>query len=755
MNRRKFIQTSGIVSIALTLAPSRVSSTALLNDQVGIRIEDPLSQEGVFQYINRKKGQFDLDLLRQIFGVANEFKEGDSILGIAADSNSSRSNARILIANTRLEEVSAQQVFVDELSLLIDNSTQKLGIFSGFSFGQLKQFLLEKSEEEILPHLATLTSDHIALVVKLMNNEELIQVSSKVFHPLPNSKVGSKGYMGARVQPNSPTDDPEDIFWQVMNAWSYGVGDVVLGNNPVSSNPNDVRRTEETLSDIIKTFGLESVIPHCVLSHIDIQAAIENEHPNSTGIWFQSLAGTVAANKTFDLTIDKMQTHAKNRNGQYGLYAETGQGADQTNGHAEGFDMVIHESRKYGFHRALKQQMNTKTNSPWVFVNDVAGFIGPEVFRTKEQLVRCCLEDLVMGKLHGLTIGLDICTTLHMDVSLDDLDWCIDQIMPANPGYLMALPTKNDPMLSYLTTSFVDHVRVREKFGFKVNDAMWDFFKKIQIIQPDNLPGEHFASPCWVYYNYCLAKGDKRSFDEINKEGNEAIERVRKRGVPISEGFGDQIWKLKPQLEKEVHHLYKDAKYCLWQELNTSFISAIPNVILLSTLSEDRKDYVYHPSSGEKLRPESIDEIIKLKQVYGSQLPQVQVVISDGLNTKSLEDEGHVLTFLPLLTKHLEDLGLSSSKYYPVIKNGRVRAGYQVGEVLFSSNQLTETKHILIHIIGERPGSEHRNFSVYITSASRKQWSSTGEIDHNITRVVSGISDTAMTPERLSYNQNL
>ena len=61
--------------------------------------------------------------------------------------------------------------------------------------------------------------------------------------------------------------------------------------------------------------------------------------------------------------------------------------------------------------------------------DSVAGFIGPEVFRTKEQLVRCCLEDTVMGKLHGLTIGLDICSTLHMDVTLDDLDWCIDNVM--------------------------------------------------------------------------------------------------------------------------------------------------------------------------------------------------------------------------------------------------------------------------------------------------------------------------------------
>jgi len=80
-----------------------------------------------------------------------------------------------------------------------------------------------------------------------------------------------------------------------------------------------------------------------------------------------------------------------------------------------------------------------------------------------------------MGKLHGLTIGLDICSTLHMSVTLDDLDWCQDQIMPANPAYLMSLPTKNDPMLSYLTTAFQDHVRLRQKFGFKVNDVMWNF----------------------------------------------------------------------------------------------------------------------------------------------------------------------------------------------------------------------------------------------------------------------------------------
>jgi ethanolamine ammonia-lyase large subunit len=78
-----------------------------------------------------------------------------------------------------------------------------------------------------------------------------------------------------------------------------------------------------------------------------------------------------------------MLAHAATRSGKYGLYFETGQGADFTNGHSHGIDMVIHESRKYGFARALKtkvaeaQRKAGKKEAPWVHVNDVAGFIGP------------------------------------------------------------------------------------------------------------------------------------------------------------------------------------------------------------------------------------------------------------------------------------------------------------------------------------------------------------------------------------------
>ncbi len=528
--RRDFLAQLGMVSVTLMLSKSQVFGMQSNSAFSLIEIKDSSVDEDIFEYIRRKTGGFDIKLYKQLVGAANEFKEGDQIAGIAAATENDRLAARLLISNTILSDVLNQPLFQDEQYNLIQNSTAFDKEVINMTFGQLKKFLLESDEDSIKRIMPSLSSDIIALVVKLMSNEELISISSKVFNALPNSKIGSKGYVSARVQPNSPTDNVEDIIWQVFDAWSYGVGDLVLGTNPVSSDPIMVARIEKALNELLVTFQLEDIMPNCVLSHIDIQSQVENVQPGTTGIWFQSLAGTVDANQTFDVTIEKMQTHADARKGKlYGLYAETGQGADATNGHGEGFDMVVHESRKYGFLRALKQRMQddkTHTTTPWVFLNDVAGFIGPEVFRTKEQLVRCCLEDLVMGKLHGLTIGLDICTTLHMDVTLDDLDWCIDKIMPANPAYFMALPTKNDPMLSYLTSSFADHVRVREQFGYKVNDAMWEFFKRIDVIGSDNKPTSIFGQPNQVYLRYCKAKGDLRSDETILSEGKAAADRM-------------------------------------------------------------------------------------------------------------------------------------------------------------------------------------------------------------------------------------
>ena len=75
--------------------------------------------------------------------------------------------------------------------------------------------------------------------------------------------------------------------------------------------------------------------------------------------------------------------------------------------------------------------------------------------------------------------------------------------------------------------------------------------------------------------------------------------------------------------------------------------------------------------------------------------------------------------------------------------SGRVRAGYRIGEKLFYN---LKDRRTLMHLIGERPGTGHHTFSVYLTAADGSTWSTPGKIDHNLTKVVSGIATTALLP---------
>jgi ethanolamine ammonia-lyase large subunit len=579
-----------------------------------------------------------------------------------------------------------------------------------------------------------------------MSNDELTTVGAKIFNPLPSSQIGAQGYLGARVQPNSPTDNIDDIRWQVLDAWAYAVGDVLLGTNPVSSEVASVAAVDATLQELLETFELTQILPHCVLSHIDIQAQVEQQFPGRTALWFQSIAGSDAANATFDVTLQKLTHYASTKKGPYGLYFETGQGADFTNGHGSGYDMVIHESRKYGLARLLAQQFAKAQGvqgRPWVHVNDVAGFIGPEVFRTRQQLVRCCLEDIVMGKLHGLCLGLDVCSTLHMDVSLEDLDWCLDQLMPACPAYLMALPTKIDPMLGYLTTGYQDHVRLRQKFGCKVNDAMWDFFKRLGVIDEAGNPTEHFGDPLWVYLKYRRRQGDDRSEQAILDEGRSQIAAVRGRGVFLASGFGDGPADLRPEMAREIKSIYEDAKLSIWAELTNAFKSSQPGAVFLKTRSASREDYILHPTTGEQLSPESEAAIRQLRQRYDGQY-DVQLVVSDGLNALAITDQQQLQPFINRLLENLRREGLRPSPSPLVVDSGRVRAGYKIAELLWGG--LSGVRG-LVHVIGERPGSGHRTFSAYMTCPPGDVWAS-GRVDHDRTQVVAGIANSAFAPTR-------
>ena len=747
LSRRDAIAMVGAASGAIAAGYSTVAKAA--SDRGAIAVEEVKPGEDVFAHVSRVKGKFDLSLYQQIIGAANDFKEGDQAIGVGAKDEASRKNARALLANTRIRDLHKHPLHVDDLQRLIWQTTDKdqYAKVQDWTMGRLKQLLLTGSEDEIKEIMNGLNSDVIGCVPKLMSNEELIIVGQKIFNVLPGTQMGAKGYMGARIQPNSPTDHPEDVVWQVFNAFAYATGDIVIGTNPVDSTVKSVATVERALKDIVDTFGLQETVPWCVLAHIDVQAAVAESNPGTVATMFQSLAGTDDCNKTFDITVEKILNYAKSKNGErYGLYFETGQGSEFTNGAANGVDMMVLESRKYGFSRAVGQELaKVQPRGAWLHVNDVAGFIGPEVFKSREQLVRCCLEDIVMAKLHGLTIGLDICSTLHMAVTLEDLDWCQDQIMPACPVYLIALPTKNDPMLGYLTTSFQDHVRLRKKFGFKVNDAMWDFYKRIGIVDDANNYTGNYGDPLWVYHQYRLAKGDTRPKEAVYAEGQRMMKEVEQRGVDLATGHGRDIWDLNPALEAKVNSLYDDAKKSLWTTLTPGFIYAVPNVLPVRTQSKDRNDYIAHPPTGEILDQESLATVVRLRDLWGANVPKAQIVISDGLNANAIMDNGHLEPYLTEVRRLLREAGVSVTDKNILVTSGRVRVGYRIGETLFERADPNSFRGVL-HVIGERPGTIHHAYSVYITVAQGNVWAQK-KIDHDITKLVSNIADTALPPQ--------
>src|SRR5947207_4003662 len=237
---------------------------------------------------------------------------------------------------------------------------------------------------------------------------------------------------------------------------SITVGDVIIGLNPASDDLDTIVRLEQLLEQVVRRLNLPT--RYCVLSDIVKQHAARTQTRIDVG--FQSLGGTSRSLAGMvGLDVDAVTDLAR---GFDGLYFETGQGSEVTNGAAESIDMVTLEARSYGLARHIRYE----TSSRWMIVNDVAGFIGPEVFRDAQQLERACLEDMMMAKLHGISMGLDVCATFHMGIAPAALRRLTARLVDrAAPAYLMSVAGNADPMLGYLTTSFREHPRLRRQAG--------------------------------------------------------------------------------------------------------------------------------------------------------------------------------------------------------------------------------------------------------------------------------------------------
>jgi ethanolamine ammonia-lyase large subunit len=543
-----------------------------------------------------------------------------------------------------------------------------------------------------------------------MTDDELGSVSQRLFNALPDG-IGAPGHFGSRIQPNSPGDNEEEVLFSILDGLTHGCGDVVIGLNPAADEVDTIVRLEQLLEQVVRRLDLPTRF--CVLS--DIVKQRDAQAQTRVDVGFQSLAGTSRALVGMvGLDVDGILELARNFDA---LYFETGQGSAVTNGTDQGVDMVTLEARAYGVARHIQRQTGR-----WMIVNDVAGFIGPEVFRSTAQLERACLEDLLMAKLHGLTMGLDVCATFHMGIAPSELREVTARVVHrAAPAYLMAVAGQADPMLGYLTTSFSEHPTLRRNNSAGVTPAMGRCLSALGM-QSDR------DDVSRLYARYLRAGGDSRTSSALESEGRQKVAALKERGFDIA---GDS-----EAGAVRVGRIYEHARRALYARLDKSVIRDACGVpIRVRSRAVDRDDYIAHPTAGERLREDDIGALT----VSAQQRSQIHIVVSDGLNADAINEQLRAL--MAPLRRLLTGDGHHVSDSIVVITNGRVRAGYHVAQIL--------DPQVLIHIIGERPGTGLNTASAYLTygrdAAGRPRFDP--QLDHSWTTAVCGIHRQGKPPE--------
>jgi ethanolamine ammonia-lyase large subunit len=408
---------------------------------------------------------YRFDSLRDLLAKAGPARSGDSLAGVAAETNAERVAARFALADVPLAAFLAEPIIAPEADdvtrlILETHDAEAFAPLRSLTVGAFREHLLAGNEEDLLPIRPGVTPEMAAAVSKLMRNGDLIVAAQKL--PVVTrfrSTVGLPGRFSTRLQPNHPTDDPKGILASTLAGLLYGCGDAVIGVNPAT---DDVASTADLLRMLDEVRArLDIPTQTCVLAHVTTQLrAMERGAP--VDLVFQSIGGTEGTNRFFgvDLSLLREARDASrflNRGtvGHQTMYFETGQGSAHSANAHHGVDQQTLECRAYGVAR---------TFDPFL-VNSVVGFIGPEYLYDGKQILRAGLEDHFCGKLLGLPMGMDVCYTNHSEADQDDMDALLMLLAVAGVNYVMAVPGADDVMLGYQSTSFHDALAVRRTLG--------------------------------------------------------------------------------------------------------------------------------------------------------------------------------------------------------------------------------------------------------------------------------------------------
>ncbi len=405
------------------------------------------------------------DSVTEVLAKANEPKTGDELAGIAAGSDAERVAAKRALAGMRLETLRENPVVPaddDEVTRAIHEAVREpiYEQIKAWTVADLREFLVdsETGEREIAAIRPGLTSEMIAAVTKLMSNMDLVLVTAKMeVTARCNTTVGKRDTLSFRLQPNDPADDIDNIIDATREGLAYGAGDAVIGINPVTDSVGTTTQILEATHEFIETWNVPT--QNCSLSHVTTQMdAIREGAP--ADLVFQSLAGTEAGNDEFGIDVDLMdeaydlaKRHCVSA-GPNVMYFETGQGAELSGDAHHGVDQLTLEARCYGL---------AKRYDPFL-VNTVVGFIGPEYLYDGQQVIRAGLEDVFMGQLHGISMGIDACYTNHIQADQNDIENLAVLLAAAGTNYFITVPMGDDVMLNYQSNSYHDAAALWEIF---------------------------------------------------------------------------------------------------------------------------------------------------------------------------------------------------------------------------------------------------------------------------------------------------
>ena len=438
---------------------------------------------------------YSFNSLKEVLAKANEERSGDQLAGLSAETSEERVAAKIVLSDILLSDLynsPSVPYELDEVTRIIQDDINKriYDEIKNMSVSELREWILDENttNADISRVSRGLTSEMVAAVTKLMSNLDLIVGARKIrVTATCNTTIGLENTLSVRLQPNHPTDDIDGILASVYDGLSFGAGDALIGLNPVDDTVDSVTRVLNTFEEVKQKWNIPTQT--CVLAHVTTQMeAIRKGAPSD--LCFQSIAGSEKGNEAFGFnaaTIAEAQDlllHQGTCRGPNVMYFETGQGSELSSDAHYDTDQLTMEARCYGFARRY---------SPFV-VNTVVGFIGPEYLYNSKQVIRAGLEDHFMGKLTGISMGVDVCYTNHMKADQNDMENLATLLSAAGCNYFMGIPHGDDVMLNYQTTGPHDVATLRELFNFTPIKEFADWMEKIGITEDGKIT-KRFGDP--------------------------------------------------------------------------------------------------------------------------------------------------------------------------------------------------------------------------------------------------------------------